>query len=93
MKPWNPGTDKTPANTVHVVVSWRDIRDVSNWDEDGEVRCSRNLQTIGWLLYEGPDPAEPDYDILVIAKTYDYDEERWADFTVFPKTVIKGLKH
>ena len=83
---------KTPENCMHVVVTWRDIRDISSWSEEEDVRCCRKLQSVGWLLYEGPDPLEPEYEILVIAATYDHEDERWADFTVFPKTVIKGVK-
>lgn len=84
--------DQTPETCPQVIVTWRDIREISSWSEEEEIRCCRKLQTIGWLLYEGSDPGEPECGILIIAKTYDYEEERWADFTVFPKTVIKGVK-
>ena len=84
--------DKNPDNSTHVVVTWRDIRTISSWSEEEDIRCCRKLKSTGWLLYEGPDPQEPEYEILVIATVYDYEEERWADITVFPKTVIKGVK-
>ena len=82
---------KTPSNCPRVVVSWRDIRDVSNWDGSEEIRCARNLQTTGWLIYEGPDEGEASANIVIIAKTYDFEEGQWADFTIFPQTVIKSV--
>ena len=88
MNPWN---EKTPKNCLRVKVTWRDIRDVSSWTEDEEVRCCRHLESTGWLLHDGADPGDPGYEILVIAATYDWEDERWADFTVFPKTVIKEI--
>lgn len=84
--------DKTPDNCMQVTVTWRDIRDISSWTEEEEVRCCRRIQTVGWHLYEGPDPVEPEYDILIIAASYDGEEERWSDFTVFPKTVVKRIQ-
>ncbi len=82
---------KTPSTCPRVVVTWRDIRDVSSWDAEEDVRCARNLQTTGWLLYDGPDEGEPEYEVVVIAKTYDFEEARWADFTVFPKGTVKSI--
>jgi hypothetical protein len=82
----------TPKNAQRAIVSWRDIREIGAWDDDTEeIRPARRLETIGWLLYEGPDPFEPDSDVLVLAKTYDWEEQRWADYTAFPKVVLKRL--
>lgn len=88
----HPWKYKTPSNCARVVVSWRDIREVSNWDNEDEVRCARNLQTTGWLVYEGPDEGEPGSDIVILAKTYDFEEAQWADFTIFPQNVIKKVE-
>jgi hypothetical protein len=87
-QPWE---HKTPSTCPRVVIAWRDIRDVSSWDDDEEIRCARNLQTTGWLVYEGPDEGEPDSEIVVIAKTYDFEEGKWADFTIFPRIVVKRV--
>jgi len=82
--------DRTPENTPLIAVNWRDIRAVSRWDDDEEeVRPARKLITAGFLLYEGPDPEELEADILVIAETWDGEEEGWYGITCFPKEVIK----
>ena len=81
----------TPANAKRVVIAWRDISEISAWDDTNDVIGPVHLETIGWLLYDGPDTAEPGASVLVIAKTYDHNEKRWADFTVFPRAVVKGV--
>ena len=82
----------TPANAEQVVVVWRDIQDVSAWDEDTARVGPAQHRTIGWFLYEGPDPNDLGYDILIIAKTYSDTEKKWADYTAFPKTVVKEVR-
>jgi hypothetical protein len=92
-KPY-PWENETPETVPQVVVHWRDIRDCTSyaWDEeDEEIRPARKLQTIGWLLYQGPDPKEPDVMVTVIARTYDGEEKRWAEYSVFPQIVVKKL--
>jgi hypothetical protein len=82
---------KVPANTQVVGINWRDIQYVDNWNEDSEVAPARYLFTIGYLLYQGPDPKDTSNDITVIAGTYDYDNDKWADFTVFPSVVVRKV--
>ena len=55
------------------------------------MRPSRKLVTLGWLLYKGPDPKESDAEIVIIARTYDYEENRWAEFTAFPQVVLRQV--
>lgn len=85
-------TTITPDKAKLVVVTWRDIREVSNWDGTDEIRPCRSLWTCGWQLYRGKDPEDPTMRVLVIAKTYDWEEKKWADFTVFPETVVREIE-
>ena len=82
----------TPANAPQVIVSWRDIHEISSWNEETIHLGPVHLETIGWLLYEGPDPNDPGSSLTIIAKTYDYEDRRWAEFTIFPQTVVKKVK-
>jgi len=82
-------SEKQPDNTQIVGIKWRDIQYVDNWNEDDEVAPARHLLTIGYLLYVGPDPKDSAHSITVIAGTYNHDADKWADFTVFPSTVIR----
>lgn len=82
---------KLPENSQVVGINWTDIQYVDNWNEDAEVAPARYLFTIGYLLYEGPDPKDSKRDITVIAGTYDYDNSKWADFTVFPSVVVRKI--
>lgn len=82
----------SPIDATQVVVAWRDIQEVSAWNED-EPLVPVHLETIGWLLYEGADPQEAGSKILIIAKTYDHNDRRWADYTVFPLAVVKEVRH
>jgi len=86
--------DKTPENTDYVVVHWRDIKDSSQWSssDSADIRPARHLATIGWLLYTGQDPDEVGSNITVIAKSYDYEEKCWADYTIFPHQTIRQIK-
>ena len=81
----------TPQNAQRVVVAWRDIHEISAWNDDDTTVGPVHLDTIGWMVYEGPDPDEPESSLVVIAKTYDYNDRRWADYTVFPRTVVKKV--
>jgi len=80
--------DKTPMNTPRCTVWWRDIRDCSDGDD---VRPARRVQSLGWYLYEGPDPEEPESDIVVLGRTYDYEDAKWSDYAVFPRIAIKAV--
>jgi len=85
--------DRTPENTPIIEVTWRDIQSVSNWDDDRDEVCPvRRFVSIGFLLYDGPDPKDPGQKMLVIATTYDADNDRWADYTAFPRPVIREIK-
>ena len=66
-----------PSECRIVKVSWEDIVSVSNWNDDEDIG-TRTCLTIGWLLEESETR-------IVLATSYDYEEERWADFTVLPK--------
>ncbi len=82
---------RLPSNTQIVNIHWRDITDVSNWNEDEEVAPYRYLQQIGYLLYQGPDPKDDQNDMTVIAAGYDGDQNKWYSFTVFPSSVIRKM--
>ena len=82
----------TPDSTNVVVVHWSDIQDIPNWGAIEEVRPARHLQTVGWILYAGEDPKDTGQQILVIARTYDSEEQRWAEYTVFPAGVVKQVE-
>ena len=82
---------KVPGNSQIVGITWTDIQYVDNWNEDMEVAPARYLLTIGYLLYQGPDPKDEQRDITIIAGTYDHDNEKWADFTVFPTVVVRKV--
>ena len=88
---WN---DRTPDNTQVVVINWRDIRSVYNWQEDSsvELRPCRDMLTVGWLLYEGDDPEEEGATLTVLAGSYDAENDTWSEYTFFPHMVKKGEK-
>ena len=69
--------DLTPKTAPIVLVDWADITTISNWNSIDEV-TDTDLLSVGFLLEESPQR-------IVIASSYDYSEDRWADFTVFPK--------
>lgn len=83
---------RTPENTELIALRWADIRNVQRWDDgdESEVRPARKLQTAGWLLYEGIDPADPTEEIIVLAATWDGEEGTWHDITCFPKMAYRG---
>ena len=74
-EPWD---DLTPATAKMVFVEWDDFTMVENWNTDEDVdHCS--LKSVGWIM--------EDNDIrAVVARTYDYDNQKWAEFLVLPKT-------
>lgn len=82
---------KVPDSTQIVGVNWRDIQYVDNWNTDEEVAPARYIFTVGYFLYEGPDPKDPQNNITVIAGTYNYDVNKWADFTVFPSSIVREI--
>jgi len=82
----------TPDSTNVVIVHWSDIQDTPNWNVIDEVRPARHLQTVGWILYAGEDLKDAGHNILVIARTYDAEEGRWAEYTVFPAGVVKRVE-
>ncbi len=82
---------RLPDNTQIVGINWRDIQYVDNWNEDSEVAPARDILTIGYLLYKGPDPKDQANEITIIAGTYDFDNEKWCDFTVFPTVVVNKV--
>ena len=82
--------NKTPLDCPVVVIQWADIRTADRWnEEDEEVRPARKLTTPGYLLYDGIDPLDPSEEIVVIAGTYDAEEESWHTFTCFPKRAFR----
>ena len=80
----------TPTDLQIVIVHWRDICESSQWSGENvnEIRPV-HIATMGWLLYEGEDPWEMGQRITVIGKSYDYNDRRWADLTIFPHNVIR----
>ena len=83
--------DRTPKNSPIVAVRWRDIQGIDNWNEDDEVAPARSVLSIGYMLYEGPDPKDPTQKMTVIARTYVEDTSEWADFYAFPTSVIRSM--
>jgi hypothetical protein len=82
----------TPENTPLVAIHWRDIQGIDNWNEDDEVAPARHCYTIGYLLYQGPDPKDPEHGMTVLASWYLYDAEEWSHYVVFPSEVIKRVQ-
>ena len=79
---------RTPENTPLVKFEWKDIRSTDRWnDEEETVRPARRIASAGYIVYEGPDPHDPAEDVVILANHYDYEEERWSEFTCFPVTV------
>ena len=67
-------------NTAKLVrVNWHDYISVSNWnDEDDDIRPPA-ISSIGYLIEETPTE-------IIVATSYNWDDDRWSDFTAFPKT-------
>lgn len=82
---------KTIENSQLVRVVWRDITAVSNWNDEEEVAPVRRFTSVGYFLYEGPDPKDPEEDMTVIATTWDGDMNRWRDYVCFPSTVVREI--
>lgn len=84
--------NKTPDNSQVVGVHWVDIVDISNWNEDEfVVEPARGQYSLGYLLYEGPNPQDPEHDMTVIAVAYDTIQKRWSSYTVFPSEVVRTI--
>ena len=69
--------DVTPADVDVVVVDWADIVRVENWNDDEEVDFIE-AACVGWLLEDSPKR-------IVLASSYNYDTDTWADYHIFPK--------
>lgn len=69
--------DLTPKTAKIVVIEWLDITFFGNWNDRDEPVAAQAV-TVGWLL-EDTDQQ------LVIASSYEYQDETWADIHVFPK--------
>lgn len=70
--------DRTPTNTEMGQVYWSDYTTIEQWNDTDEDVDDDQMTTCGWIL-EDSDKR------IVIAKTYSWTEERWAEFHVFPK--------
>lgn len=68
-----------PGTTRPVKVLWEDVQDVDNWNDDQPVQ-SVSMATWGMLLEETETR-------IVLASSYDYSNDQWANFTVIPKMV------
>jgi hypothetical protein len=66
------GDDLTPSTANIVYVEWEDIQSHEDWNEESEANTTCTLKSIGWLI-------EDDDRKLVIASTYDHENERWAN--------------
>jgi hypothetical protein len=85
--------DATPDACPIVEIHWRDIRTVSRWNEEEEARPARRINTVGYLVYDGIDPEETSEEIVIIAGSYDYEEDWWSEVTVYPKKAYRGITH
>lgn len=77
-----------------VKVTWLDARgwafDTLSLEAVPKRVGMRKRESIGWLVYEGPDLTHPTFEIIVLATDHDPPEqedehEEWGDFTVIPK--------
>lgn len=66
------GDDLTPTTAKIVFVEWEDIQSHEDWNEESDGNTTCSLKSIGWLI-------EDDDRKLVIAATYDHENERWAN--------------
>ena len=79
---------RTPDTTPLIPFDWRDIRSTDHWaGQEEDIRPARRITSAGYLLYDGEDPGEPEAEIIVIGNHYDWEEEMWSEFHVFPKFV------
>jgi len=75
----------TPDNAPLVFVEWEDIQAHEDWNEDSEADTTCTLKSVGWLIEDGPKK-------LVIASTYDYENEKWANkfaISKLPPNVVR----
>jgi hypothetical protein len=66
------GDDLTPSTAQAVFVEWEDIQSHEDWNDESEANTTCSLKSMGWLI-------EDDDRKIVIAMTYDYENERWAN--------------
>lgn len=67
-----PSEDLTPSTAPLVFVEWEDIQAHEDWNEDSEADTTCTLKSVGWLIEDSPKK-------LVIASTYDHENEKWAN--------------
>lgn len=84
---------RSPNDTPYKFVEWTDIQSTPAWDasEENQVAPVRRITTGGWVVYEGEDPLDPGREILVAAGTFIHDTEKFADYTVYPRYVVKAM--
>lgn len=68
----------TPETARLVVVAWEDIVQYQDWNEWSESHDTLTVKTVGWLIEETPRK-------IVVAGSYNYADEQWADLHAFPK--------
>lgn len=79
------GDDLNPTTAQPVFVEWEDIQNHEDWNDESETNSTCSLKSIGFLI-------EDDDRKIVIAMTYDYENERWANkFAIgkLPPVVVK----
>ena len=76
----------TPDSAPLVLVEWSDFTAVDNWNAIEPVQDCQ-LVSVGWLLEDTPIR-------IVIARDYDYIEDRFSSFLVLPKRTpeVRKLK-
>lgn len=73
-----PSEELTPSTAPLVFIEWEDIQAHEDWNEDSEENSTATLKSVGWLIEDSPRK-------LVIAATYDYENEKWSNKFAIPK--------
>ena len=73
-----PSEELTPTTAPLVFIEWEDIQAHEDWNDDSEENSTCTLKSVGWLIEDSPRK-------LVIAATYDYENEKWANKFAIPK--------
>ena len=73
----------TPEDATLGVVSWYDIVENDNWNDD-EQPDYVTAKTVGWLLEDTPQ-------YIRIASSFVYEDNKWAGIHTFPKAVPEFL--
>jgi hypothetical protein len=73
-----PSEELTPSTAPLVFIEWEDIQAHEDWNDDSEENSTCTLKSVGWLIEDSPRK-------LVIAATYDYENEKWANKFAIPK--------